>query len=126
MRWDVALAGGGSIELFCKVASLQEGLHAMKSAEFIRFVKALRPVPDQVLISMRVHGGRFGNAVDFLAAFRAAAWPVVSAALMDTSAIGLAATAVLPRGARVALIPGSSTAPTNASAAIVRNAWGWA
>jgi len=124
-RWDVALVRGAPIKLFCKVASLQEGQHAMGSTAFIRFVKDLRPVPDEILISLRVSGGRFPDAVDYLSAFNAASWPVRSVALMDTSAIGLAPLRALAAGARVARVPGSSIVPTNASAALVRKVWGW-
>lgn len=120
---DIADASGAVTTVYCMLSALQENYRPQTPAEFIAFVKALRPHPTDVLLTLRASSrGRYPGALTYISAFRAARWPIVNVALLGSAA---AAHASAFSVSKVCSVPASPGRPTNESAAQVRRAWGW-
>lgn len=117
----------GHINVFCRPGSLQEGKTAIDPAAFITLISSMVPVPGEILIALRVSlRGRFPNAITYLAAFAAQpGWRIANIALLDMSASALAHSGGLSVGARIVSVPATGSTSSNASAAVIRGAWGW-
>ena len=118
---DVLLSSGSIVQVFCTTSALQESLDPKQPQRFIADVLAMKPVPTDVAITLRLKNrASYPAATAYFAAFASAGWSVSSVALL-----GSASSTPVPVGARAVSIPASMTQPTNESAASVRKVWGW-
>jgi hypothetical protein len=121
---DVALTDGRIIKILCLLSALQESYKPRTPAEFVAYVKKLRPIPTDIAIALRVEEqGRFPEFSSYLRAFTTAGWNIENVALLGTNAcsrrLDIASN-------KLATAPSSTIQPTNKTARAVRRVWQWA
>jgi len=120
---EVAERSGAVITVYCMVSALQEQSNPRTPAEFISFIRGLKPQVTDVLFTLRVSAVKHYPAVaSYVSAFGRVGWPIVNVALLGGSASSLGT--VFP-ASRVCAVPVSPSQPTNQTASQVRKVWGW-
>ena len=120
---DVTETTGNVITVYCMLSALQENYKPLLPAEFVKYIKALRPVPTDIAITLRVSPTRSYPAFSaYLQTFSQAGWGVVNVALLGPSACAQQAAIACPN---ICAVTNSPLQPSNQTANQVRNAWGW-
>lgn len=120
---DVAQTSGKVMQVYCILSALQENYKPLLPIEFIEHVNALPHQPTDVAFTLRVNArGGYPHCLVYMNAFAAAGWPIVSVALLGSSACALGGQV---SAANVYAAPGSAQQPTNLTASVVRSAWTW-